>query len=110
MAGRCFVCGNTRQKDRSISLHRLPSSSDKRKQWLEALKLNEVDIKTNARICNRNFRGGDARKALAPDINLGKRFASPRKQWTARAERAKGRETKKSPLESNNCVTLEWFC
>ena len=53
-----------------------------RKQWLEALQLNDVDVKTNSRICNRHFRDEDAKKALVLEIRLGKWFASPKKHWT----------------------------
>ena len=42
---QCIVCGNTRHKDKSVSLHRLPRKESKRGRWLEALDLVEDDLK-----------------------------------------------------------------
>ena len=83
---RCVVCGNTRQKDRNISLHRLPRKQPKRQRWIEALDIAEEDLKGFHRVCSRYFPDGDATKD--PQLNLGKRFASPKKRWTSRAIRA----------------------
>ena len=69
------MCGNTGTKTRSVvSLHRLPRKEPKRGRWLEALDLVE-DLKDFHRVCSRHFLDGDATKD--PQLNLGKRFASP---------------------------------
>ena len=73
----CIVCGNTRHKDKSVSLYRLPRKESKRGQWLEALGLVEDGLKDLHRVCSRHFLDGNATKD--PQLNLGKRFASPKK-------------------------------
>ena len=40
-------------------------------------------------MCSRHFPDGDAMKD--PQLNLGKRFASPKKRWTSTAKRAQKR-------------------
>ena len=42
-------------------------------------------------MCSRHFPEGDAKHD--PQLSLGKRFASPKNRWTARARRAKRRQT-----------------
>ena len=42
---QCIVCGNTRHKDKSVSLHRLPRKEPNRGQWLDAFDLVEEDLK-----------------------------------------------------------------
>ena len=83
---QCILVGNTRHKDKSVSLHRLPRKEPKRGRWLEALDLLEEDLKDFHRVCSRHFLDGDATKD--PQLNLGKQFASPKKRWTSRAKRA----------------------
>ena len=46
---------------------------------------------TMHRVCSQHFTEGDAKHD--PQLSLGKRFASPKKTLTARARRAKTRET-----------------
>lgn len=83
---QCIMCGsNTRHKDRSVSLHRIPRKEPKRGRWLEALDLVE-DLKDFHRVCSKHFPDGDTTKD--PQLNLGKQFASPKKRWTSRAKRA----------------------
>ena len=77
------MCGNTRAKD--------PKEKTKKQRWLEALGLKDEDIGSHDRVCSRHFPEGDA-KSHDPQLNLGKRFASPKKRWTGRAKRAKRRE------------------
>ena len=84
-----MICGNSRSKDKSVSLHRFPTDPTKRKAWIGALKLREGDVKAHSRVCSRHFPNADSSKT--PDLALGKRFASPRKSWTARAQRARKR-------------------
>ena len=86
---QCIVCSNTRHKDKSVSLHRFPRKEPKRGRWLEALDLVEEDLKDFHRVCSRHFPDGDATKD--PQLNLGKRFASPKKRWTSRTKRAQKR-------------------
>ena len=64
---RCIVCGNTRYKDKSVSLHRFPRKEPKRGRWLEALELVEEDF---TRLCSRDFPDGDATKD--PQLRLEK--------------------------------------
>ena len=71
----CVVCGNSRAKDRSVSMHRFPRGPTRRKQWLKALKVDEKDVKDHHRVCSRHFANADA--SNTPDLTLGKRFASP---------------------------------
>ena len=86
---QCIVCSNTRHKDKNASLHRLPRKKPKRGRWLDALGQVEEDVKNFHRVCSRHFLDGDAMKD--PQINLGKRFASPKKRWTLRAKRGQKR-------------------
>ena len=87
----CVVCGNTRVKDPSVSMHRFPQNKTKRLRWLKALGLKDDDVGSHHRVCSRHFPEGDA-KSHDPQLSLGKRFASPKKRWTGRAKRAKRRE------------------
>ena len=66
---QCIVCGNTRHKDKSVSLHRVPRKEPKRGRWLEAIDLVEEDLKDFHRVCSRHFLDGDATKD--PQLNLG---------------------------------------
>ena len=61
----------------------------KRGRWLEVLDLVEEDLKDFHRVCSRHFPDGDTMKD--PQLNIGKRFASPKRQWTSRAKRARKR-------------------
>ena len=90
---RCIVCGNTSKRDPNCSFHRFPSSLAKRTRWLQILEIDISLVKPNARVCARHFPAGDATKD--PQLNLGKRFASPIKKNMPRAKRAKTRESVK---------------
>ncbi len=78
---RCIVYGNSKGKDASICLHRFPAG-EKKKKCIEAMGLPESSVKQYSRICSRNFRNGDPTNG--PDKNLGRKFASPKKQWSRR--------------------------
>ena len=80
---------NLRQLALAVSLHRFPVDPIKRQAWIDALKLREGDVKAHSRVCCRHFPNADPSKT--PDLTLGKRFAFPRKSWTARAQRARKR-------------------
>lgn len=83
---RCIVCGNTKAKDVSMSMHRFPMDEKKRNEWCKAFGLREGAVKAYSRVCSRHFRDGIV--ANGPEKTLGKRFASPKKRWTARSQRA----------------------
>ena len=50
------------------------------------------------RVCSRHFPAGDATKQ--PQLNLGKRFASPRKKSAPREVRARRRDANKKMYSS----------
>lgn len=89
----CVVCGNSRSKEAAISFHRFPSDPDRRRVWLQAFQLTEGQLKPHHRVCCRHFR--DANPSKGPDPSLGKRFASPVKTKTSRAQRARQRQKAK---------------
>ena len=97
----CVVCGNTRAKDPSVSMHRFPKDKTKRLCWLMALGLKDDDVGSHQRVCCRHFPEGDA-KSHTPQLNLGKRFASPKKRWTDRAQRATRRETARNLFDEES--------
>ena len=55
----CVFCGNTRQKDPSVSMHRFPQDPMLRSEWIKALKLDDTAIKSHHRLCSRHFPQGD---------------------------------------------------
>lgn len=72
-----------------MSMFRFPGSGDekRRKQWLEAINLSkQYYISKHSRICSRHFLHGDP--SNPPSLDLGKRFASPKKVNTERGMRA----------------------
>lgn len=98
MAGdRCIVCGNTKTKDASVSMHRFPAGELKRKRWIKTMELAEGTVKQHSRICSRHFRNGDP--ANGPDKTLGQKFASPKKRWSRRAQRAQQRDAVRSLVD-----------
>ena len=84
----CVVCGNTRVKDPSVSMHRFPQNKTKRLRWLKALGLKDDDVGSHHQVCSRHFPEGDT-KSHDPQLSLRKKFASPKKWWTGQANRAK---------------------
>ena len=91
---RCIACGNTSKQDPTCSFHRFPSDISTRTRWLQILEIEESLVKPQSRVCARHFPAGDVTKD--PQVNLGKRFASPIKKKLPRAKRAKARESIKS--------------
>ena len=85
MPSSCIVCGKTKTKGQSISMHHFPTDSSKRSQWLKAVNLNEGDIHEYTKICS-----GDTSSVLS--LCLGKRFASPRKLQLSRGQRSLKRQ------------------
>ena len=88
---RCIVCGNTSKQDPSCSFHRFPSSLRKKTRWLQVLEIDSSRVKPDSRVCARHFPAGDVTKD--PQVNLGKKFASPIKKKLPRTKRAKTRES-----------------
>ena len=84
----CLVCRNNRSNNPGTSFHRFPSDSE-RSVWLSVFQLSESDVKSYSQVCSRHFPDGDVKNN--PQVNLGKRFASPLKKEHPRAKRAKRR-------------------
>ena len=77
-------------------MFRFPSDKAKRQRWLEALNLTEAEIGEHSRICSRHFLHGDP--SNVPSLDIGKRFASPKKIGTDRGMRALKRATRSPSL------------
>ena len=77
-------------------MFRFPANKIKRQQWLESLNLTEADIGEHSRICSRHFLHGDS--SNVPSLDIGKRFASPKKITTDRGIRALKRATRSPSL------------
>ena len=90
MPSSCIVCGKTKTKGQSISMHHFPTDPSKRSQWLKAVNLYEGDIHEYTRICSRHFLYGDTSSVLS--LCLGKRFASPRNLQLSRGQRSLKRQ------------------
>lgn len=90
MPNTCIVCGHTKAKapgeKKDVSLFRFPADQSRREQWLKALGLKASDITKNSRICSRHFLNGDS--AQVPSLDIGKRFASPKKLHSKRSSRS----------------------
>ena len=63
----CIVCGNTREKDPSVSMHHLLKESAKKDEWIKALNLDSSSIKGYHRVCSRHFPNADPHSV--PDIS-----------------------------------------
>lgn len=79
------------KKDPSVSLHNFPANPTKKQYWCETFGVSLDDLKPYYRVCSRHFKDGNIENG--PDPTLGKRFASPKKRWTSRAQRASRRDT-----------------
>ena len=88
MPSTCLICKRTSGNQSNISMHCFPPVSQpvKRKQWLTALNLSDDDVPEQHRICSLHFPNGDI--SQTPSLHLGKRFKSPKKVWSKRAQRA----------------------
>ena len=62
----------------------------RRQRWIEALDLTSIAIKDYHRVCSRHFPNADASRD--PQLNIGRHFASPKKQGDSN-KRAKRRES-----------------
>ena len=81
-----FVADARKGKGRTCPCFAFPAHERKRKQWLEAFNIAEGDITEHSRICSRHFLHGDP--SNPPSLDLGKRFASPKKVSTERGMKA----------------------
>ena len=111
MPNSCIICGHTKGKgDRQpkVSMHRFPTNEVRRQQWLVALNLTESDINEHSRVCSKHFLHGNS--SNLPSLNIGRRFASPKKAATDRSIRAQKRESRSpsfaSPSPSNTVKRL----
>jgi len=89
----CVVCDNSKQKDPDCSFYKFTSNPERRKRWLQLLEITEAQLTPHSRACLRHFPAGD--NSNDPQINLGKRFASPIKQKLPRAKREKARNSRR---------------
>ena len=69
-----------------VSMFRLPVDKKRRQQWLDALHLTENDVTEYTRVCSPHFLHGNP--SSPPSIDIGKRFASPKKIDLERGKRA----------------------
>ena len=91
----CIVCKTSSVMFPGLTYHRFPANHERHAKWLSIFYLSEVELKPHTRVCCRYFPDGDAQKD--PEISLGKRFASPRKEPLKRRELTVG--NKKRTLE-----------
>ena len=63
MPSNCVICGNSAMKDPGVSFHRLPSSAERKRQWLEAFDVPEEEWCTHWRVCSRHFPDGNPKAA-----------------------------------------------
>ena len=92
MLNSCIVCGRTKRKGDNVSMFRFPSIKEKRQQWLVALNLSEEDISKHSRVCSKHFLRGSS--STTPSIDIGPRFASPKKRDSDRSKRVEKRNVR----------------
>ena len=68
-----------------MSIFHLPADKTRRQQWLDALNLTVDNVNEYTHICSRDFLHGDP--SNTPALDLGKRFASPKKMDVERSRR-----------------------
>ena len=86
MPNSCICCGRVKGKGDKVSMFRLLADKTRRQQWLDALNLTEDDVNELTHICSRHFLHGDP--CNTPALDLGKRFASPKKMNMDQSRRA----------------------
>jgi len=82
-----------KKKDPECSFYQFTSNLERRKCWLQLLEITETHILVYAR---------DIYNSNDPQINLGKRFASPIKQKLPRAKRVKARNSRREASTINS--------
>lgn len=97
MPSNCVICGNSAMKDPGVSFHRLPSSAERKRQWLAAFDVTEEEWCTHWRVCSRHFPDGNPK--AAPHSYQDDQFAT---MWSLR-KRAKldGSRAVVSPARQN---------
>ena len=106
MPDSCVICKRLPSKELNITLHHFPPKSkiSRRKQWLKILGLSEDDITAHHKVCSRHFPNRDSTQI--PSLNLGRKFQSPKKLFTSRAERAAKRSAQAAYTSKQQlCVT-----
>ena len=63
MPSNCVICGNSAMKDPGVSFHRLPSSPERKRQWLAAFDVSEEEWCPHWRVCSRHFPDGNPKSA-----------------------------------------------
>ena len=63
MPSNCVICGNSAMKDPGVSFHRLPSSPERKRQWLAAFDVTEEEWCPHWRVCSRHFPDGNPKTA-----------------------------------------------
>ena len=99
----CIVCGNSRKKAPHLSYHRFPTNPVKRSQWLRVFELDPEAVKPHTRVCSRHFMNGDPKND--PQVNIGRRFASPVKKGSDRTTRAIERQQTRRNLEVRSILS-----
>lgn len=89
----CIVCGNSRKKLPGLKYHRFPSDPSRLALWLQVFSIAPEKIKSYHRVCSRHFKDGNPDNA--PDLTIGKKFASPVKKGDSRTRRAQQRQKAK---------------
>ena len=79
-------------------MFRFPADKRNRQRWLEALNLTEAEVGEHSRVCSRHFLHGDP--STVPSLDIGKRFASPKKISTGRGVRTLKRATRSPSFSS----------
>ena len=86
MPNSCVCCGHIKGKGDQISMFHVPAEKKRRQQWLGVLQLSANDVNEHTRVCSRHFLHGNP--SNIPALDLGKRFASPKKVNLDRSKRA----------------------
>ncbi len=84
----CVVYENSRAKGPGVSFHRFPADPACREMLLHVFQTVQTQVKPHTRVCCRHFPRADVKRD--PHMDLGKRFASPKKKGTPRTKRAAG--------------------
>ena len=85
-------------------MYRFPSIKEKRQQWLVALNLSEEDISKHSRVCSKHFLHGSS--STTPSLDIGPRFASPKKRHSDRSKRVEKRSFRSPSFHSPPPSTL----
>ena len=104
MVHSCIVCGHTKKKGDNVSMYRFPAVKEKRQQWLIALNILEEDVSKHSHVCSKHFLHGSS--SNIPSVNIGQRFASPKKRDSERSRRAEKHSSHSLSSTSSSPFTL----